>query len=320
MSQRWRAAGVSVEHLDVLRLGPAAFARRLRALAQAGRFQGTVFYWSSARLFWVWQALSEMVPTITVHLGNPYGAGCFGQWRDSVYELFSRSRKRIRLVACSQSVADSFRGAPFFRGMPLEVVPNPVEIAARKSEHRILAEDSVLRLGMVARLDPIKDHATVIRAMPAILQKYPKATLELAGDGVLRVELEALARREGVESSVRFLGSVRDVSALLREWDIFVYSTTASEGMGIAVAEALMAGLPVIASDLPVMREVCGEAAVYFSSSSPSALASSACDLVADHVRRVSLGQSAANRARSCFAPEAIARRYLTIAKANQPI
>jgi Glycosyltransferase len=78
--------------------------------------------------------------------------------------------------------------------------------------------------------------------------------------------------------------------------------------------------LPVIASDLPVMREVCGEAAVYFSSSSPSALASSACDLVADHVRRVSLGQSAANRARSCFAPEAIARRYLTIAKANQPI
>jgi len=48
-------------------------------------------------------------------------------------------------------------------------------------------------------------------------------------------------------------------------------------------------------------------------------LANSACDLVSDRVRRVSLGQSAAKRARRCFAPESIARRYLAIAKANQP-
>jgi len=318
MSDRWRETGVAVQHLDVLRLGPVAFERRLRALASAGRFQGTVLYWSNSRLFWVWRALSRAVPALTVHLGNPYGAGVLGRLRDSIYERLTPSRNGLRLVACSQAVAESFRNAPYFRGAPLEVVPNPVENTEPKAAHRALSVGADVRLGMVARLDPIKDHATAICAMPAILQKFPRATLELAGDGVLKNELAALAAQQGVAHAVRFLGPVKNIYNLIRSWDVFVYSTTRAEGMGIAVAEALMAGLPVVASDLPVMREVCGEAAVYFSAGDPSALANTVCDLVADEAHRSALGASAAKHARVCFAPETIARRYLAVAEKGQ--
>jgi len=319
MSDRWRAAGATVDHLDLLRLNPFAFARRLRALGLAEAFQGTVLYWSNSRLFWIRRALYRRVPVLTVYLGNPYGAGKWGRWRDRVYELLDCSRKGTKLVACSQAVASSFNAAPFFRGFPIEVLFNPIDAIEPRHLYRFLASDSVIRIGMVARLDPIKDHATVIRAMPLILARFPRTILELAGDGVLKQKLAVLVEELGLTSAIRFLGSVHDVPRLLGHWDVFVYSTTSAEGMGSAVAEALMAGLPVIASDLPVMREVCGEAAAYFPAGDAPALANSVCDLIADQARRAALGSSAASRARRCFASDVIARRYLAWAKEGQP-
>jgi glycosyltransferase involved in cell wall biosynthesis len=107
---------------------------------------------------------------------------------------------------------------------------------------------------MVARLDPIKDQATLIRAFAAARQSGWK--LQLVGDGPDRHRLEALATELGLDASDVFLGRCSDIPELLGQADIFAFSTTPAEGFGIVLIEAMAAGLLILASDVPACREV----------------------------------------------------------------
>src|SRR5262249_23242762 len=152
----------------------------------------------------------------------------------------------------------SHRRSFYFRRFPSEVVHNPVNPEFdRFRDYRDIPPKHEARVGMVARLDPIKDHSTVIRAAALAIESRPDLVIEFAGDGERRVELEDEARRLRVADCIRFLGFAH-VAPLLARWDIYVHSTTEAEGMGTAVAEAMLAGLPCVVTDLPMMREICG--------------------------------------------------------------
>ena len=146
------------------------------------------------------------------------------------------------------------------------VIHNGVDvagIAARASSART-REDGVARIGMIARLDPIKDHETLLAAMAAlpgrIAGRAPE--LELVGDGGLRARLEARVRDLGLAGRVTFRGARSDVAAELARWDLFCLSTTRDEGFGVVLVEALAAGVPVLASDVPACREVLRDGAL----------------------------------------------------------
>ena len=113
------------------------------------------------------------------------------------------------------------------------------------------------RVLMVARLDPIKDQATLLRAFAAAHQ--PGWELQLVGEGPDRARLEALAAELGLDSNQVFLGRRSDIPELLGKADLFAFSTTHAEGFGIVLIEAMAAGLPILASDVPACREVLKE-------------------------------------------------------------
>ena len=115
-----------------------------------------------------------------------------------------------------------------------------------------------IRLGMVARLEQHKDHQTLIKSIAEINKNGLKVTLSLIGDGSKREELEKLAKDLGLESMINFLGARRDIPKILAQFDIFVFSAREDEGFGIALAEAMVAGLPILASNVGSCLEILG--------------------------------------------------------------
>jgi len=99
----------------------------------------------------------------------------------------------------------------------------------------------------VANLTDHKGHRFLMDALPRIVSRFPGLVWALAGDGLLRSELEAHARRLGVESHVRFLGYRSDVPDLVAAADRFVMPSH-MEGLCSSIADAMLAGCPVIAT------------------------------------------------------------------------
>jgi glycosyltransferase involved in cell wall biosynthesis len=103
----------------------------------------------------------------------------------------------------------------------------------------------------VARFDPAKDHPTLLRAW----RQVPEAELVLVGDGDSRPAMQRLAIDLGISKRVHFLGRRADIPQLLKLADLYVHVSN-YEGFGIAAAEAMNAGLPVIATDVPGLNEI----------------------------------------------------------------
>jgi glycosyltransferase involved in cell wall biosynthesis len=320
MSAQWRESGASVEHLDAWEKGLGHFAS---VLAQWGKTQAppqAVMYWSSSRLPTVLRTLGSWDSLWTVYLGNPLSTGLVPRVRRTIDERIHPPTPRVTLVACSSHVAASYRDAGYFRLLSTEIIYNAVDPAFDRAHgHRPLPPGSAPRIGMVARLDRIKDHKTLIGALASIAPVYPDAVVEFAGDGPLRGALEHEAQRLRVGDRVRFLG-FRPVGPLLAEWDIYVHSTTESEGMGTAVAEAMMSGLPCLVSDLGVMREVCGpEGALYAAAGDVNAFSDALIRLIRDRELRETLGGAAQGRARRMFDASQVASAYMGLVFPRMP-
>jgi glycosyltransferase involved in cell wall biosynthesis len=319
MTEKWEAAGAEVEHLEAWRQGNRGFQSALTEWARSRREPAGVFYWSTSRLPSVLNILDGWNVPCAVYLGNPVADSLTARARLLLQEFAFGVPSKTRLVACSDFVAASHRTAFYFRGFPTETIYNAVGPAFdRPRIHRPLPTGSAPRVGMVARLDSIKDQLTIIRALAAVSAKRPDIVVEFAGDGDQRERLKCEADRLGVGDRVRFLGTVGNVAGLLAEWDVYVHSTTTAEGMGTAVAEAMMAGLPCLVTDIEVMREVCGpEGAAYAPAAAPAAWGEALLAIIDDRGRRAQLGSAAQDRARRLFGLSEVAARYLRTIRPN---
>jgi glycosyltransferase involved in cell wall biosynthesis len=312
MTDVWRSLGARVSHHHLLTLGRIRFFIYLKRLFKTLPSDGVIL-WAGIRIPIVLGAIDPRKPVV-LHAGNPYSIQPLRRFASYLMSLALRRPRSVAMIACSEHVAVSFRRSFYGRSIPIKVVFNAV-ICAEINPHQVrqLCSTDTVRFGMVARLDPIKDHATVVRAMATLKQTWPNACLLFAGDGVLRGHLEQLAEELCVHDSVRFYGTVGDIPSFLRNLDVFCYATTEQEGMGIALAEALAAGLPCVVTDLPAIREVVGEpaAAALAARGSATEMASAMEKVARDFGYRRSLSVAAWTRARAAFSPEVFVSEYL---------
>ncbi len=154
--------------------------------------------------------------------------------------------------------------------------------------------DISCRLGIIARLAPVKDIVTLLRALAEVRKVYPAVTLSVAGDGPERVHLEQSVAELGLDGAVSFLGFRRDMVEVMKSIDIFVLSSL-SEGTSITLLEAMASGKPVVVTDVggnpALVRE--GENGFLVPSGNPSAMAAALIRLMGDRQLRVRM--SAAN-------------------------
>jgi glycosyltransferase involved in cell wall biosynthesis len=126
---------------------------------------------------------------------------------------------------------------------------------------------------MVARLEPHKDQPTLIGAASLLGWQGLDCEVWLIGEGSRRPELEALIAGQDLRDRVRLLGMRRDVAELVGQLDVFVFATTLEEGLGIALIEAMAAGVPVICSDIQGFRSVAAGSAEMVPPGDPGPLA-----------------------------------------------
>ena len=176
-----------------------------------------------------------------------------------------------------------------------------------------LAEDVPL-IGAVGSLTVRKRHRQLLRAMAELLKVRPDAHLVLMGEGSLRSELEAEVRRLGIEQRVHLPGMLVPAISYVRDLSIFVLPSS-EEGLSNALLEAMMAGVPCVASDIPSNREVItdGEDGVIVDVEDPRAFAAAMTAVLDDHGRSRTLGAQAR---------ETIRRRYnaRTMVDANEDL
>ena len=107
----------------------------------------------------------------------------------------------------------------------------------------------------VAALRPEKGHDTLLAAFAAVLDKVPEARLVLVGDGTQRRRVEATVRAAGMQGNVHLTGRVADIWPHLADADVFALASPA-EALGIAIMEAMAAGLPVVATEVGGIPEL----------------------------------------------------------------
>lgn len=152
-----------------------------------------------------------------------------------------------------------------------------------------------------SRLVEQKGVDVAVRALPSL----PGDTvLVVLGEGPARPELERLARELGVEARLFLPGRVPDVAAWLERAAAYVHPAR-WEGFGLGVLEAMLAGLPVVTSDVSSLPELVGDAGLLVAPDDPAALATA----VDDALGRPELGVAARERARTEFSVARMADR-----------
>lgn len=166
--------------------------------------------------------------------------------------------------------------------------------------------DNAYILVSTGRLTPDKNHAPLVAA----LELLPEVHLAVAGAGPEEPALMALATRIGVADRLHLVGEVRParIFDFLASGDLYVFPSR-NETFGLAVAEAAMVGLPVVANGIPVLREVLGEAALFVEASQPAQLAEAVRQVMSQPdlaSRLAAKGRALSGR----YAPATMCRRY----------
>jgi len=163
------------------------------------------------------------------------------------------------------------------------------------------------------RLIQSKGIQYLIRAMPTVLRVHPHATLMIAGTGPYAAALKREAAALKVEHHVTFLGLVenRDLPALYQTSTMFVLPSL-SEGFGLVLVEALGCECPVIATDLPAIRDIIvnGKTGLTARTKNPDDLADKIVYLLQNPAVRKQLGTAGRKYVHDRYAWEIITDRY----------
>lgn len=168
--------------------------------------------------------------------------------------IFGNVYKLSHKVVCiSEAVANKVVQLGEAKKENIEVVYNP--IAYNIYERQTTKTESPLRFVTVCRLTEIKNLARLIRVFCRFLDVSPGSVLQIVGDGPEKESLQKLVNDLSIDNSVWLEGFSQNPANFLLEADVFVLPSY-SEGLGNAIMEAMLVGIPCIVSNIGGGREL----------------------------------------------------------------
>jgi glycosyltransferase involved in cell wall biosynthesis len=189
------------------------------------------------------------------------------------------------------------------------VIPNPVNSAVFAPHPSARQHTSSARLVTVSRLAPVKGHADLLAAVRTFVESGRAVHLDIVGDGPSRPEIERQIAECRLEEHVTLTGrlSPPEIAKLLQDSDVFVMASH-DENLPVSVIEAVLVGIPVVATDVGGVHELLTEGMRLVPPRNPRAMVDAIAAALADlptQEERVRRGE----RVRALYSFEAIGAR-----------
>ena len=218
-------------------------------------------------------ARERKVEIIHAHLGRDYPLAAVAAGRSGARLILTRHvmfplgrvhrlvlRRTARVIAVSEAVADALRSQRIFNPAIIRVIHNGVDTDRFAAEAPKRKNETRLRVGTIGELAPVKRQEDLIRAAQHICRERDDVEFVIEGEdksptGENRQRLLRLIAELQLEQRVHLSGWSEDIATLMASLDVFV-STSESESFGMAIVEAMAAGLAVVATATPGACEI----------------------------------------------------------------
>ena len=313
LARELAGSGVAIEYFTIDRPLSPSCARGLVRAFHRHRIDVAHSHEFSMALYGGWAAWRTGVPhVITMHGSRYYNE-----------RLQRRVALRLAIAVSDQVVAVS---ATLKQAIARDLHVPASKIAVllngvRHDEPRRVTLREELRLSAgdrlvvaVGNLYPVKGHAYAIDALARLADRHPSVHLAISGRGELAGALLERARQHGLEGRVHLLGLRADVPAVLAAADLFVLPSL-SEGLPLALLEAMFAACPIVATDVGQVRSALnsGAAGLLVPPANSEALAAALDRLLSDRAEARRLGNMAALHAAEEYDLSRMVQRYAAV-------
>jgi glycosyltransferase involved in cell wall biosynthesis len=320
LALEYQQLGISIHCLELPEFGYRRYSQMLLEIYRLCRqfrpdaLLSMPFGWHT---FMAYGARLAGVPRVVAHVGNypPYWTG--KAFKKFCWEVQLGRPVTNKLICCShyirRGVIQHFaltetETMMIYNGCSVEKVAEQADLVRQAQS---TSKGSFI-IGMIARLEAHKDQPTLIRAARLLKDRGISFEVQLIGEGSRRPEYETLIHDLQVQDCVSLLGMRRDIPQLLGKMNVFVFSAKPDEGLGIALIEAMAAGVPIIATEVGACKEVLdnGALGLLVPPKSPQHMVEAICELI-NHSERAECSISRARKkAFDEFAVETMVRKY----------
>jgi N-acetyl-alpha-D-glucosaminyl L-malate synthase BshA len=196
------------------------------------------------------------IPVVHTKHGRKVTSFGWAPWfRRYLYELADR------VVVVSEETGEVFREKSGVPASRVEVIYNGIDVekfsratgTGFREEIGLRPEERVF--GAVSRLDPVKDHATMVRAFARVAAKHDRCTLVFVGDGPERAAIERTVEDLGLADRVILAGFRTGIAECLAAFDVFLQPSI-REGLSLTILEAAASRVPIISTPVGGTPEI----------------------------------------------------------------
>ncbi|PYP27941.1 MAG: hypothetical protein DMD55_06730, partial [Gemmatimonadetes bacterium] len=313
LSRELAAAGIAVEYFQLDRPLSARLAASLAAGFRRHRIDLAHSHEFTMAFYGAWAARRARVPHVITMHGSRYYAGRLRR------KLALRAAAGLSggIVAVSQALAGQLSRDLWIRSTRITTIPNgvrfdPLAESTIRSELALSPEDHLVVT--VGNLYPVKGHRVLLDAAALLSSQHPNLHVAIAGRGELAAALAEQARELGFAGRLHLLGLRSDVANVLAAADVFVLPSL-SEGLPLALLEAMCAARPIVASavgEVPVALAA-GAAGLLVEPGNATALAAALHRVLANRFEAQLLGKSAQARAAAEYGIARMVTRYAAL-------